>query len=374
MQKQADRGKMQIHLKDQIKKEGVYSVYLYRETLADSEEYPEAAPDSMIPVLLYLGKLILKSGRGEGEFVFDWNNIKQTGRPVPAWSGIIIRSLGDDKGDIFCSSWTENEVDYSHAFEEKTEPDDAVDSEMSQNLGNNGGTDIWHSESNLNAEMISESNTEITSASELEHADETDFRQGQTGQRQHEQTEIEQGRTNQGQISQEQMDQNQISQERIEQERIEQEQIEQENVETCEEENRVTAAEVLATMKEEGRADELMANREKLPLLPNCPNGESGIVECVKINPNDIGLLNMDNWRLGVNSFLTHGFYSYKYLMLGRVLFDEEKTNGYILGVPGEYSAKEKYLAGIFGFDRFIPAKETRIKTGSFGYWVVDLK
>jgi len=226
VQKQADRGKMQIHLKDQIKKEGVYSVYLYRETLADSEEYPEAAPDSMIPVLLYLGKLILKSGRGEGEFVFDWNNIKQTGRPVPAWSGIIIRSLGDDKGDIFCSSWTENEVDYSHAFEEKTEPDDAVDSEMSQNLGNNGGTDIWHSESNLNAEMISESNTEITSASELEHADETDFRQGQTGQRQHEQTEIEQGRTNQGQISQEQMDQNQISQERIEQERIEQEQIE----------------------------------------------------------------------------------------------------------------------------------------------------
>lgn len=344
VQKQADRGKMQIHLKDQIKKEGVYSVYLYRETLADSEEYPEAAPDSMIPVLLYLGKLILKSGRGEGEFVFDWNNIKQTGRPVPAWSGIIIRSLGDDKGDIFCSSWTENEVDYSHAFEEKTEPDDVADSEMSQNLENNAGTDIWHSESNLNAEMISESNAEITSASELEHAENADFRQEQHNQEQTEQAQIGQ------------------------------EQIDQENAGTEEEENRVTAAEVLATMKEEGRADELMASREKLPLLPNCPNGESGIVECVKINPNDIGLLNMDNWRLGVNSFLTHGFYSYKYLMLGRVLFDEEKTNGYILGVPGEYSAKEKYLAGIFGFDRFIPAKETRIKTGSFGYWVVDLK
>ena len=85
------------------------------------------------------------------------------------------------------------------------------------------------------------------------------------------------------------------------------------------------------------------------------------MIECVKINPNDIGLLNMDNWRLGVNSFLTHGFYSYKYLMLGRVLFDEEDTNGYILGVPGEYSSKEKYLAGIFGFERFIPVKETRI-------------
>ncbi len=219
VQKQADRGKMQIHLKDQIKKEGVYSVYLYRETLADSEEYPEVAPDSMIPVLLYLGKLILKSGRGEGEFVFDWNNIKQTGRPVPAWSGIIIRSLGDDKGDIFCSSWTENEVDYSHAFEEKTEPDDVIDSEMSQNLENN-------------AEMISESNTDITSASELKNAENADFRQGQTGQRQLELTQfdqerIEQGRTNRGQIRQEQLAQEQMDQKQIKQEQISQERIQQ---------------------------------------------------------------------------------------------------------------------------------------------------
>ena len=48
-------------------------------------------------------------------------------------------------------------------------------------------------------------------------------------------------------------------------------------------EKRVTAAEVLETMKEDGRAAELMANREKLPLLPNCPDGENGVIECVKI-------------------------------------------------------------------------------------------
>ena len=110
----------------------------------------------------------------------------------------------------------------------------------------------------------------------------------------------------------------------------------------------MTAAEVLATMKEEGRADELMASREKLPLLPNCPNGESGIVECVKINPNDIGLLNMDNWRLGVNSFLTHGFYSYKYLMLGRVLFDEEKNKWIHIGRSGRIFRQRKISGGHF--------------------------
>lgn len=306
VQKQNEKGKMQVNFKDQVKKEGLYSVYLYRETLADPEEYPEAVPDSMIPVVLYLGKLSLKSGRGEDCFTFDWNNVNHTGRPITAWSGIIIRRMGEEESDIFCSSWTDNIVDYSQAFARR----EAAEAEAE------------------------------TMASEVKETTHTDTDNPETVLPE----------------TEESLDEKTFSQ-------------------TDEEtEKRVTAAEVLETMKEDGRAAELMANREKLPLLPNCPDGENGVIECVKINPNDIGLLNMDNWRLGVNSFLTHGFYSYKYLMLGRVLFDEEDTNGYILGVPGEYSSKEKYLAGIFGFDRFIPVKETRIKTGSFGYWVVDLK
>lgn len=116
VQKQNEKGKMQVNFKDQVKKEGLYSVYLYRETLADPEEYPEAVPDSMIPVVLYLGKLSLKSGRGEDCFTFDWNNVNHTGRPITAWSGIIIRRMGEEESDIFCSSWTDNIVDYSQAF------------------------------------------------------------------------------------------------------------------------------------------------------------------------------------------------------------------------------------------------------------------
>lgn len=334
VQKQNEKGKMQVNLKDQVKKEGLYSVYLYRETLADPEEYPEAVPDGMIPAVLYLGKLNMKSGRGEGCFTFDWNNVNQTGRPITAWSGIIIRRMGEEESDIFCSSWTDNTVDYSQAFarrEEEAARGIAVTEYdrrriVSETMAESENTD-------------SESETE-TMASEVKETAHTDTDNSETVLPKSEESPDEKIFSQTGE----------------------------------ETEKRVTAAEVLETMKEDGRAAELMANREKLPLLPNCPDGENGVIECVKINPNDIGLLNMDNWRLGVNSFLTHGFYSYKYLMLGRVLFDEEDTNGYILGVPGEYSSKEKYLAGIFGFDRFIPVKETRIKTGSFGYWVVDLK
>ena len=310
VQKQNEKGKMQVNLKD-------------------PEEYPEAVPDSMIPAVLYLGKLSMKSGRGEGCFTFDWNNVNQTGRPITAWSGIIIRRMGEEESDIFCSSWTDNTVDYSQAFARREEEAARGIAVTEYDRRRIVSETMAESEN-----MDSESETE-TMASEVKETAHTDTDNSETVLPE----------------SEESPDEKIFS--RADEET----------------EKRVTAAEVLETMKEDGRAAELMANREKLPLLPNCPDGENGVIECVKINPNDIGLLNMDNWRLGVNSFLTHGFYSYKYLMLGRVLFDEEDTNGYILGVPGEY-----YLAGIFGFDRFIPVKETRIKTGSFGYWVVDLK
>lgn len=347
VQKQNEKGKMQVNLKDQVKKEGLYSVYLYRETLADPEEYPEAVPDSMIPAVLYLGKLSMKSGRGEGCFTFDWNNVNQTGRPITAWSGIIIRRMGEEESDIFCSSWTDNTVDYSQAFarrEEETARERRSDVAATE-----------YDRRRVVSETMAESEKNIAVQTIA------DFRKTDCLQEQpYKDMDAPESDTDSPETilpeSEDPSDEESFS--RADEET----------------EKRVTAAEVLETMKEDGRAAELMANREKLPLLPNCPDGENGVIECVKINPNDIGLLNMDNWRLGVNSFLTHGFYSYKYLMLGRVLFDEEDTNGYILGVPGEYSSKEKYLAGIFGFDRFIPVKETRIKTGSFGYWVVDLK
>lgn len=347
VQKQNEKGKMQVNLKDQVKKEGLYSVYLYRETLADPEEYPEAVPDSMIPAVLYLGKLSMKSGRGEGCFTFDWNNVNQTGRPITAWSGIIIRRMGEEESDIFCSSWTDNTVDYSQAFARREEE-----------TARERRSDVAATE--YDRRRIA-SETMVESEKNIAVQTTADFRKTDCLQEQpYKDMDAPESDTDSPETilpeSEDPSDDASFS---------------RSDEET---EKRVTAAEVLETMKEDGRAAELMANREKLPLLPNCPDGENGVIECVKINPNDIGLLNMDNWRLGVNSFLTHGFYSYKYLMLGRVLFDEEDTNGYILGVPGEYSSKEKYLAGIFGFDRFIPVKETRIKTGSFGYWVVDLK
>lgn len=109
---------------------------------------------------------------------------------------------------------------------------------------------------------------------------------------------------------------------------------------------------------------------EKYPKLPMY--GATELFDCVRIHPRDIGKLDMRNWKLGVNSFLSHGFYTYQYLLLGKLRF-EDGTHRCVIGVPGVYSNRERYLANMFGFDQFIPVKQTNVKMGEFGYWIVEI-
>lgn len=120
--------------------------------------------------------------------------------------------------------------------------------------------------------------------------------------------------------------------------------------------------------KEETDAfEKMIAEYPKLPIY-----GATELFNCVRIHPKDIGKLDMRNWKLGVNSFLTHGFYTYQYLLLGKMRFDDGSEHA-IIGVPGVFSNREKYLANMFGFEQFIPVKKTGIKTGEFGYWIVEI-
>lgn len=111
---------------------------------------------------------------------------------------------------------------------------------------------------------------------------------------------------------------------------------------------------------------EMLTTYPKLPLFAG-----SQIVDGVKIAPQDIGKLDMANWKLGVNSFLAHGYYKYQYLMLGTVKMN--KTELRVIGVPGIFTNKERYLANMFGFRVFIPVRKTKILTGNFGYWVSEV-
>lgn len=95
--------------------------------------------------------------------------------------------------------------------------------------------------------------------------------------------------------------------------------------------------------------------------------------EVLTIKPQDIGLLPREEWIYGSNSFLLHGYYNYRYLILARLNNPEGKAR-YLLGVPGHYLSNEKYMASMFGFSNFVLAKKQPPKDGRFGYWYTDIK
>lgn len=101
------------------------------------------------------------------------------------------------------------------------------------------------------------------------------------------------------------------------------------------------------------------------------PFEDNEIIWCARIEPKDIGLLPTDYWTLGNNSFLLHGYYSYRHLIFARV--SDKNGCSYILGVPGIYHNREKFMAKMFGFENFKCTKRKQQRTGEFGYWYIPV-
>ncbi len=99
---------------------------------------------------------------------------------------------------------------------------------------------------------------------------------------------------------------------------------------------------------------------------------ENGRVSrCVRIGVGDINTLAEEEPGLKENSFLMHGFYRYKHLLLakkensGRTLF--------LILVPGLKTDKEQRLADMYGFHDFVTLDGCRARQGVFGYFVWKL-
>lgn len=96
-----------------------------------------------------------------------------------------------------------------------------------------------------------------------------------------------------------------------------------------------------------------------------------GVISSIRLGNRDLNRIPRDKWELGNNSFLLHGFYQYKHLLLLRR--ETEEQIGYYLGVPGVYNEREQMLASMFGFGEFRVIKGQETKDGSFGYWCREL-
>ena len=93
--------------------------------------------------------------------------------------------------------------------------------------------------------------------------------------------------------------------------------------------------------------------------------------EYLSLSPSDFVMFPESYYRAANNSFLLHGFYNYKHLILARIEVRGEAR--YYLGVPGNYYEREKQVAVMFGFESFECAREPA-KTGDFGYYMMRME
>lgn len=89
------------------------------------------------------------------------------------------------------------------------------------------------------------------------------------------------------------------------------------------------------------------------------------------IKPEDFVLLQEKYQKLVHNSFLLHGYYNYRHMILGKL--EDREESPYYIGVPGVFYEKEKQAAGLFGFAGF-EGTEYPVRNGSYGYYMIEVK
>ncbi|MDE6186128.1 MAG: hypothetical protein K2G39_11985 [Lachnospiraceae bacterium] len=117
---------------------------------------------------------------------------------------------------------------------------------------------------------------------------------------------------------------------------------------------------------------EEFASEDKWEQLQRCyktvhPFGDERVF--LSVEPKDFIILRAPYQRLVNNSFLLHGFYNYRHMILGP---DKEIGEGdgtcFYLGVPGTYFEREKMVAIMFGFEGFECGGP--VEVGKFGYYM----
>lgn len=125
----------------------------------------------------------------------------------------------------------------------------------------------------------------------------------------------------------------------------------------------------LGSRKERGRIACLEELFRKNPSYLPCRG--KGVGYSVRITPSDLQLFPNEGKSYIENSFLLHGYYRYRHVLLGRRRRKEREE--YVILVPGTYETKEGKLAEAFGFPEFIPLiPETATAVSGkkmFGYW-----
>lgn len=70
--------------------------------------------------------------------------------------------------------------------------------------------------------------------------------------------------------------------------------------------------------------------------------------------------------QVAENSFLMHGYFTFRHLLVARVHNDPDAL---FVGVPGVYNNKERFMASMFNFNNFKRSHRSDCRNPYFGYW-----
>ena len=124
---------------------------------------------------------------------------------------------------------------------------------------------------------------------------------------------------------------------------------------TTQAESPLMADKLVVTGLKEDKWEQILDTYDKIH-----PYGDERVY--VKLEPKDFLILSSKYQHLVNNSFLLHGFYNYRHVILG-------KEGEYYLGVPGVFYEREKMVALMFGFEAF-ECESGDPKAGTFGYYL----
>ncbi len=116
------------------------------------------------------------------------------------------------------------------------------------------------------------------------------------------------------------------------------------------------------------KATELMKRRPAMNPFVHSP-----FARCARISLCDVHLLYRDMDRCIGNSFLCHGYYRYRHLLLAKTCETKEKPATFYLLVPGMNSALEQRTGEMHGFHRFYSLRRSAWENQSFGYYAMEL-
>lgn len=134
----------------------------------------------------------------------------------------------------------------------------------------------------------------------------------------------------------------------------------------------ITIQSTLIKEPEDVRSRIIKAAEKMMQTYPRMYPFEDDEIEwCIRIEPQDIGQLPIDTWVIANNSFLLHGYYSYRHLMLMKTSCRQHPC--YLIGVPGIYHNKDEFMAKMFGFELFKAMSRKEDVRGEFGYWCISI-